>query len=172
MTSSEKKIVVLFPRIAVAGFLVAVFGWFEILPLPEVIGEAAWRLVSFAILMVIYYSKKLYDYSKGTKVFDLIYTVVIFDMLFSVLTATSDLELNWSVGIFWAIYVYMVYVNFGDLFPIWGKAALFIMIILFLAEDFSLMFDFEVPEVIDFGWILGVPGTLLAFSYVYSKQDA
>ena len=23
----------------------------------------------------------------------------------------------------------------------------------------------------DFGWILGVPGTLLAFSYVYSKQD-
>ena len=171
MTSSEKKIAVLFPRIAVAGFLVAVFGWFEILPLPEVIGEVAWRLVSFAILMVIYYSKKLYDYSKGTKVFDLIYTVVIFDMLFSVLTATSDLELNWSVGIFWAIYVYMIYVNFGDLFPIWGKAALFIMIILFLAEDFSLMLGFEVPEVIDFGWILGVPGTLLAFSYVYSKQD-
>ena len=126
MTSSEKKIAVLFPRIAVAGFLVAVFGWFEILPLPEVIGETAWRLVSFAILMVIYYSKKLYDYSKGTKVFDLIYTVVIFDMLFSVLTATSDLELNWSVGIFWAIYVYMIYVNFGDLFPIWGKAALFL----------------------------------------------
>jgi len=93
-------------------------------------------------------------------------------MLFSVLTATSDLELNWSVGIFWAIYVYMIYVNFGDLFPIWGKAALFIMLILFLAEDFSLMFDFEVPEVIDFGWILGVPGTLLAFSYVYSKQDS
>ena len=172
MTSSEKKIAVLFPRIAVAGFLVAVFGWFEILPLPEVIGEVAWRLVSFAILMVIYYSKKLYDYSKGTKVFDLIYTVVIFDMLFSVLTATSDLELNWSVGIFWAIYVYMIYVNFGDLFPIWGKAALFIMIILFLAEDFSLMLGFEVPEVIDFGWILGVPGTLLAFSYIYSKQYA
>ena len=41
MTSSEKKIAVLFPRIAVAGFLVAVFGWFEILPLPEVIGEVA-----------------------------------------------------------------------------------------------------------------------------------
>ena len=171
MTSSEKKIAVLFPRIAVAGFLVAVFGWFEILPLPEVIGEAAWRLVSFAILMVTYYSKKLYDYSKGTKVFDLIYTVVIFDMLFSVLTATADLDLNWSVGIIWAIYVYMIYVNFGDLFPIWGKAALFIMLILFLAEDFSLMFDFVVPEAIDFGWILGVPGTLLAFSYVYSKQD-
>ena len=172
MTSSERKIAVLFPRIAVAGFLVAAFGWFEILPLPEVIGEIGWRLVSFAILMVIYYSKKLYDYSKGTKVFDLIYTVVIFDMLFSVLTATSDLELSWSVGIFWVIYVYMIYVNFGDLFPIWGKAALFIMLILFLAEDFSLMFDFEVPEVIDFGWILGVPGTLLAFSYVYSKQDS
>ena len=172
MTSSEKKIAVLFPRIAVAGFLVAVFGWFEILPLPEVIGETAWRLVSFAILMVIYYSKKLYDYSKGTKVFDLIYTVVIFDMLFSVLTASSDLELNWSVGIFWAIYVYMIYVNFGDLFPIWGKAALLIMVFLFLAEDFSLMLGFEVPEVIDFGWILGVPGTLLAFSYIYSKQDA
>ncbi len=65
----------------------------------------------------------------------------------------------------------MIYVNFGDLFPIWGKAALFIMLILFLAEDLSLMFDFVVPEVLDFGWILGVPGTLLAFSYVYSKQD-
>ena len=61
----------MFPRIAVAGFLVAAFGWFEILPLPEVIGEIGWRLVSFAILMVTYYSKKLYDYSKGTKVFDL-----------------------------------------------------------------------------------------------------
>ena len=113
----------------------------------------------------------MYDYSKGTKVFDLIYLVVIFDMLFSVMTATADLDLSWSVGIFWAIYVYMIYVNFGDLFPIWGKAALFIMVILFLAEDFSLMLGFTVPEVIDFGWILGVPGTLLAFSYVYSKQD-
>ena len=172
MTSSEQKIAVLYPRIAVGGFLIAAFGWFEILPLPEIVGEIGWRLVSFGILMVTYYSKKLYDYSKGTKVFDLIYTVVIFDMLFSVLTATSNLDLNWSVGIFWAIYVYMIYVNFGDLFPIWGKAALFIMLINFLGEDFSLMFDFVLPEVLDFGWILGVPGTLLAFSYVYSKQEA
>ena len=39
MTSSEKKIAVLFPRIAVAGFLVSVLSWFEILPLPEVVGE-------------------------------------------------------------------------------------------------------------------------------------
>jgi len=171
MTSSEQKIAVLYPRIAVGGFLIAALGWFEILPLPEIVGEIGWRLVSFGILMVIYYSKKLYDYSKGTKVFDLIYLVVIFDMLFSVMTATADLDLSWSVGIFYAIYVYMIYVNFGDLFPIWGKAALFIMVILFLAEDLSLMFGFTVPEGLDFGWILGVPGTLLAFSYVYSKQD-
>ena len=101
MTSSEQKIAVLYPRIAVGGFLIAALGWFEILPLPEIVGEIGWRLVSFGILMVIYYSKKLYDYSKGTKVFDLIYLVVIFDMLFSVMTATADLDLNWSVGIFW-----------------------------------------------------------------------
>ena len=171
MTSNEKKIAVLFPRIAVVGFLVSALSWFEILPLPEIVGEIGWRLVSFGILMVTYYSKKLYDYSKCTKVFDLIYTVVIFDMLFSVMTATADLDLEWSIGVFWAIYVYMVYVNFGDLFPIWGKAALFIMLILFLAEDLSLMFDFVVPEVLDFGWIVCVPGTLLGFSYVYSKQE-
>ena len=52
MTSSEKKIAVLFPRIAVAGFLVSALSWFEILPLPEIVGEIGWRLVSFGILMV------------------------------------------------------------------------------------------------------------------------
>ena len=46
-----------------------------------------------------------------------------------------------------------------------AKAALIIMLILFLADDFSLMFDFVVPEAIDFGWIVGVPGILLGFSY-------
>ena len=66
MTSSEQKIAVLYPRIAVGGFLIAALGWFEILPLPEIVGEIGWRLVSFGILMVIYYSKKLYDYSLKT----------------------------------------------------------------------------------------------------------
>ena len=39
MTSSEQKIAVLYPRIAVGGFLIAALGWFEILPLPEIVGE-------------------------------------------------------------------------------------------------------------------------------------
>ena len=70
-----------------------------------------------------------------------------------------------------AILVYMLLTNVGDLFPIWGKAAFIVMVVNFLLEEASITFGVVLPEAAQFGWIIGLPFTLLAFSYVYSKEE-
>ena len=82
-----------------------------------------------------------------------------------------DLELNYNSGIWQSILVYMLLTNVGDLFLIWGKAAFIIMVVNFLLEEASVTFGVTLPEAAQFGWIIGLPLTLLAFSYVYSKEE-
>ena len=96
----------------------------------------------------------------------------MFDILFQVVVgSTMDLELTYTSGIWQAILVYMLLTNVGDLFPVWGKAAFIVMVINFLLEEASVTFGVTLPEATQFGWIIGLPLTLLAFSYVYSREE-
>ena len=172
MTQQEKTFAVQVPRIAVAVFLVGFLSFSGVIPESELLNTIVWRFISIGILTGIYFTKRLYDRTDGSKVFNLIYLICMFDILFQVVVgSTMDMELNYTSGIWQAILVYMLLTNVGDLFPIWGKAAFIVMVVNFLLEEASITFGVVLPEATQFGWIMGLPLTLLAFSYVYSKEE-
>tara|TARA_B100000214_G_C23702526_1_gene505892 strand:+ start:123 stop:650 length:528 start_codon:yes stop_codon:yes gene_type:complete len=172
MNQQEKTFAVQVPRIAVGVFFIGFLSFSGVIPENEILNTIVWRFISIGILTGIYFSKRLYDRSNGSKVFNLIYLICMFDILFNVAVgSTMDLEINYTSGIWQVILIYMLLTNVGDLFPIWGKAAFILMVINFLLEEASVTFGVALPEATQFGWIIGVPLTLLAFSYVYSKEE-
>ena len=109
MTQQEKTFAVQVPRIAVAVFLVGFLSFSGVIPESELLNTIVWRFISIGILTGIYFSKRLYDRSNGSKVFNLIYLICMFDILFQVVVgSTMDLELNYTSGIWQAILVYML----------------------------------------------------------------
>ena len=89
MTETEKKLASNASLLTGVTMLVAMPFWFEIIVVSDQILMLPWMVMSFALIVLIYYSKKLIEDSSPPKWTDLFYYLALIGAWFAAVEAAS-----------------------------------------------------------------------------------
>ena len=160
MTETEKKLASNASLLTGVSMLLAMPLWFEIIVVSEQILMLPWMVMSFALIVIIYYSKKLIEDSNPPKWTDLFYYLALIGAWFAAVEAASGgaFATEYNTGLLDVVWFYCIFKYGKEKLPSWGRVGFGIFAVMCLLDGGAFALGTSIPEPLDIGW---VPAMLL-----------